>query len=184
MQHTTHREPRPNTSPQAQLPWRPRHAAVALVGVAVGCGTGTKTPEVVESPAAGTYVGTLSVERRTYAGGIRVDRKSCGATVVAIVDPEGSPWLAFDADECELGGWADAVVVELAPLDGLAPTGTPMGRMGGDLPDGTWEGVFLDDGSLTITGETSSETLGVRTEWSISVEASDLEGILDDDTGV
>lgn len=184
MQHTTHREARSNPSPPSQRSWRPRRAAAAVVCVAVGCGVGTKEPEVVEAPSAGTYVGTLSVERRTYAGGIRVDRKSCGATVVAIVDPEGSPWLVFDAEACELGGWADAVEVELAPLDGLAPTGMPMGRMGGDLPDGTWEGVFLDDGSLTITGETSSETVGVRTEWSISIEASDLEGILGDDTGV
>ena len=155
--------------------------AVALLGSA--CGVGTKAPEVVDTPTAGTYVGTLNLERRTYAGGIRVDRKSCGATVVAIVDPEGTPWLELDAEDCELGGWTDAVAVELVPLDGLSPTGTPMGRIGGDLPDGTWEGTFLDDGSFTVVGDAEKETVGVRTEWTLTIEAQDLAGMLDDDTG-
>ncbi len=164
----------------------PLSRTLPLLGLMVGCsGFTTDKPQVVDVPTAGTYVGTLELERRAYAGGIRMSRRSCGATFVAVVDPALSTWVEFSADDCALGGMAGDVVVDLQTLDGLTPTGTPMGRVGGDLPEGTWEGTFMDDGSFTLAGTSrSEETFGVATEFDIVVEAWDLDTILDDDTGM
>lgn len=175
MQHRAH-------SPLAPL--SARLLGAAALALASGCvGADGSKPEVVAAPSAGTYVGTLELERRTYAGGVRVDRKTCGATFVAVVDPAGSPWLELDAEACDLGGLVGTVRIALTPLDGMTPTGSPMGHMGGDLPEGTWEGTFLDDGSFSLTGSASSDAMGVSTEWDLVVEAQDLAGLLGDDTG-
>jgi hypothetical protein len=147
---------------------------------ATGCGgIGSSKPEIVDMPANGVYAGSVQIEKRSYAAGIRVDTRTCSAPVLIEVDTSGASWFRMLEATCDLGGLEGQTSLRLVPASGSTATGSPMGMLEGSVPDMTWIGSFWSDGEFEADASTTVDGFGTRAEWDVTLTAMSTEGAFD-----
>ncbi len=158
---------------------RNRLFACALLP-AVACDPmGTAKPTVVEAPADGMYAGSLTIEKRSYVAGIRVDTRSCSTPVLLTVRGATEEWFQMAEASCDLAGLSGDASVRLATVPGATPTGSPMGTVEGSVPEMMWSGAFWSDGAFEATAEAVVDDGGTGAEWTLDVSAVSLDSLRD-----
>lgn len=152
----------------------------AVAAGAAGCdAVGSSKPEVVEVPASGIYAGSITIEKRSYAAGVRVDTRTCSAPVLIEIDAGAEDWFRMPATSCDLAGLEGEASVRFEPASGATATGTPMGLVSGSVPEMMWTGSFWSDGALDAQAETSVDGFGTRADWSLTLTAVSVDGAFD-----
>jgi len=140
---------------------------------------GSTKPSVVESPTDGMYAGSLTIEKRSYAAGVKVDTRSCSAPVFFNVDGAVENWFQMAEAACDLDGLTGEASVRLQTAPGATPTGSPMGTVEGSVPEMMWTGSFWSDGSFEAAGEVEVDGFGTSAEWTLTVSAMSLDALGD-----
>jgi len=155
-------------------------APIAMVALASGCGslTGSK-PSVVDVPDDGLYAGSIHIEKKSYAAGIRVDTRSCSAPMLLEVDVAAEDWFEMVDASCDLAGLEGVASVRLVPAPGSTATGSPMGLIEGSVPEMTWTGSFWSDGEFEASAATTVDGFGTSAEWTITISALSASAAFD-----
>jgi len=151
-----------------------------------GCDVaGSGKPAVVDTPLDGIYAGSIQLEKKSFAAGVRVDTRTCMAPVLLQVDGAAEVWFQMATVRCELGGLEGEVQIVLEQVAGSAVTGAPIGKVSGTVPEMVWSGSFLSDGTFAAEASTTVESYGTRADWTISLQALSAETAFDTggDTG-
>jgi hypothetical protein len=148
--------------------------------LAVGCDVaGSSKSSVVDTPADGLYAGSIQLEKKSFAAGVRVDTRTCMAPVLLQVDGAAEVWFEMATARCELGGLEGEVELVLEPVAGSTVTGEPIGMVSGTVPEMIWSGAFMSDGTFEAESFTSVESYGTRADWTISLQALSAEAAFD-----
>ena len=155
-------------------------APVALLVLATGCDDlGGGKASIVDTPGDGLYAGSIHIEKKSYAAGVRVDTRSCSAPLLLEVDVSLEEWFDMAEAQCDLAGLEGMASLSLQPAPGSTATGSPMGTVEGSVPDMTWTGSFWSDGTFEATASTSVEGFGTRADWTIQVTALSADAAFD-----
>lgn len=155
-------------------------APVAALAWTTGCGAiGGGKPTVVDVPSDGLYAGSLHIEKKSYAAGVRVDTRSCAAPMLLEIDATAADWFEMAEASCDLAGLEGMASILLVPAMGSAASGSPMGTIEGSVPDMIWTGAFWSDGTFEASASTSVDGFGTRADWSITLTALSADAAFD-----